>query len=135
MGDPMQRMRLVQKTGGAQICRLDEVMPEMFVEPRPPGRAHRVAGLQDTAQSRSRSAAHQPEMAPMRTGHQFKNDASLTVALDAEYDAFVDPFHGAYLYNFCACTQRRAERRFIRSEIPGPSRGNAPDRPSTLPVL
>ena len=97
MDDSMQRMRLVQKTGGAQICRLDEVMPEMFVEPRPPGCAHLVAELQDAAQSRPRPAAHQPEVAPMRTGHQFKNDTGLAVALDAKYGAFVDPFHGAYL--------------------------------------
>jgi hypothetical protein len=34
----------------------------------------------------------------MGAGHQFKDDARFAVALDAEYDAFVDPFHGAYLY-------------------------------------
>ena len=98
MGDPMQRMRLIQKTGSAQIGRLDEVKPEMLVEPRPPGCAHRISSLQDPAQSRSRTAAHQPEMAPMGSGHQFKDDAGFAVALDAEYDAFVDPFHDAYLY-------------------------------------
>src|SRR5262249_59845365 len=86
---------LAKKAGGGQIGRLDEVRPEMLVEPRPPGRPHRVAGLQDAAQPRSGPAAHQSEVAPMRTGHQFENDAGLAVALDAEHYAFVDPFHGA----------------------------------------
>src|SRR5215469_11555768 len=98
MGHPMQRICLVQKTRGAQIGRFDEVKTEMLVEPRAPGRAHRVAGLQDAAQTRPRSAAHQPKMAPMRPRHQFENDTAFAVALDAEYDAFVHPFHAGYLY-------------------------------------
>jgi hypothetical protein len=35
-------------------------------------------------------------MAPMSMRHQFENDAGLAVALDAEHDAFVDPFHGVF---------------------------------------
>ena len=42
-------------------------------------------------------ARHQAEMAAVRLRHQFKNDARLAMALDAEHDAFVDPFHGIYL--------------------------------------
>src|SRR4029077_9400590 len=115
MGDPMQRMRLVQKTRRAQIGRLDEVKPEMLVEPRPPGCAHGVSGLQDAAQSRPRSATYQSEVTPMRSRHQFENDAGLPVALDAEYDAFVDPFHGAYLHNSCVRTRHpgRAALLFV----------------------
>jgi hypothetical protein len=58
MADAMQRMRLRQKGGCAETCTLDEVKPEMLVKPRPPGRAHRVARLQNAAQPRAGPAAH-----------------------------------------------------------------------------
>ena len=66
----------------------------MVVEPRPPGRAQRIAGLQHPAQPRAGAAAHQAEMAAALLRHQFENDARLAVALDAEHDAFIGPLHG-----------------------------------------
>src|SRR6266702_4866609 len=81
------------EAGHAQRRSLHEVKPEMLIKPRPPGRAHRIAGLQNAAQARAGSAAHQPKVAAMRMRHQFENDAALAVALGAEHDAFVDPFH------------------------------------------
>jgi len=63
-------------------------MSEMLVEPRPPGRAQRVARLQYGAQSRAAAAAHQPEMTAVLARHQFENGACLAVPLEAEHDAF-----------------------------------------------
>jgi len=81
------------EAGHAQRRSFHEVMPEMLIKPRPPGRLHRIARLQNAAQARAGSAAHQPKVPAMRMRHQFQNNAGLTVAPDAEHDAFVDPFH------------------------------------------
>ena len=94
VSDPVERVRLVHKAGGAQIGGFHKIMPEMLIKPRPPGGAHGIARLQDAAQPRARAAAHQPKMAAMRPRHQFEDDAGLAVALDAKDDSFVDPFHG-----------------------------------------
>src|SRR5271170_1884870 len=69
-------------------------MPEMLIEPRPPGRPNGVAGLQHPAQPRAGTAAHQAEMPAVLVRHQFKNDARFAMAFDAEHNAFVDPLHG-----------------------------------------
>ena len=65
----------------------------MLVEPRPPGRRHAVAGLQDRLQARAEPAAHQPEMAAMLACHQLEDAAGLPVPLDADHDAFIGPLH------------------------------------------
>ena len=94
MGDAMHGMRGGEETGGTQIDALDRVIAEMVVEPRPPGRAQRIAGLQHPAQPRTGTAAHQAEMAAVLERHQFENDARLAVAPHAEHDAFIGPLHG-----------------------------------------
>ncbi len=93
MGDAVDRMAGGEQARGGQRDPLDLVVPEMLVEPRPPGRADPVAGLQHRPHARAGAAAHQAEMAAMTGGHQFDDGRGLPVALDAEHDAFVDPFH------------------------------------------
>ncbi len=90
----MHGMRSGEKPGRAQIDALDRVVAEMVIEPRPPGRAQRVPGLQNPAQPRSGAAADKPKMAAALLRHQFENDAGLAVALGAEHDAFIGPLHG-----------------------------------------
>ena len=97
MGDAMHGMRGVEERGGAQIDPLDRIIAEMVVEPRPPGRAQRIAGLQDAAQPGAGAAAHQPEMAAALLRHQFENDARLAKPPHAEHDAFIGPLHGMYV--------------------------------------
>ena len=75
-------------------------MAEMLVEPRPPGRAQRIARLQHAAQPRAGAAAHQAEMPAALLRHQFENDAGLAMAFDAEHDAFIGPLHRVYVKQF-----------------------------------
>ena len=49
---------------------LDRVIAEMLVEPRAPGGAHAVSRLQNGP--RAGAAAHEPEMAAVRGGHQLE---------------------------------------------------------------
>src|SRR5271169_3159124 len=97
MRDPVDGMRRGKKAGGAQIDSFDQIVAEMVVEPGPPSGAQRIPRLQHGAQPRATAAAYQTEMAAAPVRHQFENDARLAVALDAEHDAFVDPFHGGYV--------------------------------------
>ena len=46
MRHAIDRVRGRQQRAGAQLRALDGVGPEMLIEPRPPHRAHAVAGLQ-----------------------------------------------------------------------------------------
>ena len=78
-----------------QPQRLDRVVAEMLVEPRPPDHAHRVAGLQHRPQPRAAAAAHQAEMAAVLARHHLEDGVGLAVAPRAEHDAFVGPFHDA----------------------------------------
>ncbi len=97
MRHAVDRMGRREISRRAEIKRLDGVMAEMLVEPRPPGRAQRIARLQHAAQPRAGAAAHQAEMPAVLARHQFENDARLAMALDAEHDAFIGPLHGLYL--------------------------------------
>ena len=94
MGHAMDGMRRGENAGRAQIDALDQIMAEMIVEPRPPGRAQRIAGLQHAAQPGAGAAAHQPEMAAALLRHQFENDARLAKPPHAEHNAFIGPLHG-----------------------------------------
>src|SRR5262249_34317808 len=100
MGYTMEGMRRHHEACCAQRRPLDQIEPEMFIQPRPPGYAHRIAGLENAAQPRARSAAHEPQMPAMRMRHQFENDATLAVALHPEHDTVVDPFHGSVYIAF-----------------------------------
>ena len=93
MGDAIDRVRRGEEIRRAQAHRLHRVIAEMLVEPRPPGRAHAIAGLQHRLHARAEAAAHQPEMAAMLARHQFEDAARLPVPLDAEHDAFIGPLH------------------------------------------
>src|SRR5438128_11783145 len=66
----------------------------MFVEPRPPHRHYRVAGLQHGPHPRARAATYQAEMTAVAAGQEFDDGAGFAVAPDPENDAFVSPFHG-----------------------------------------
>src|SRR5580704_3148952 len=122
MGDAVHGVRRREIAGGAQVEALDHIIAEMLVEPRPPGRAQRIARLQYAAQPCAvAAAAHQPEMAAALQRHQFENDARLAMALDAEHDAFVGPLHGSYL-------ARPRAICITPSENPVPFRDSAPDR-------
>src|SRR5262245_28451979 len=109
MGDTVEGMRRHHEACCAQRRPLDQIEPEMFIQPRPPGRAHRIAGLKNAAQPRARSAAHEPQMPAMRMRHQFENDATLAVALHPEHDPVVNPFHGSVYIAFDAAAARLAD--------------------------
>ena len=66
----------------------------MFVEPGAPDEADRIAELECCAQPSRPPAAHEAEMATVRTGQRFDDRRSLTVAADADDEPFVAPFHG-----------------------------------------
>ena len=105
MGNAMYGMRRREESGGAQIDALDRIIAEMVVEPRAPGRAQRVAGLQNAAQPRAGAAANKPEMAAAFNRHQFENDARFAVLAHPEHDAFIGPLHATYV-----CTIRGYSR-------------------------
>src|SRR5260370_20412014 len=65
----------------------------MFVEPRPPRCAHRVAGLQHRAQPRAPPSPHEAEMPAMLARHRLDDGIRLAVAPSAEHDRLVGPFH------------------------------------------
>ncbi len=66
----------------------------MFIEPRPPCGAQRIAGFAaHRAAARSGAAPHQAQMPATLDRHQFKNDTGLAVPFDAENNAFVGPLH------------------------------------------
>ncbi len=91
--DAIDRMGRGKETRGPQVERLHGEIAEMLVEPRPPGGAHAVAGLQDRLHARGKAAAHQAEMAAVPARHHLEDAAGLPVALDAEHDAFIGPLH------------------------------------------
>src|SRR5271155_2751581 len=112
-----------EETCRAQIEALDCVKPEMLVEPRPPGRAQRIARLQHAAHAPAGAAAHQAEVPAVPARHQFENDAGFAVALDAEHNAFIGPLHGRNV--ICLSSSEKGDypetamRRFLE---PPPSR-------------
>src|SRR5208282_1065420 len=120
MRHAVDRMRRREESRRAQIGPLDRVMAEMLIEPRPPGRAQRVARLQHAAQARAGAAAHQAEMAAVPARHQFDNDARLAVALGAEHDGFIGPLHG--LPSFRGA--RSASPESINTNLPGLTQSN-----------
>ena len=94
MGDAIDRVRRAEEAGGAQVQPLDRVIAEMLVEPRPPGGAHAVAGLQHRACMRvPKPPRTRPRWRPCVARHQFEDGARLPVPLDAEHDAFIGPLH------------------------------------------
>src|SRR5215471_3641588 len=51
----------------------------------------------------------------MRVGHQFENNAALAVALDAENDGLIDPFHGvAFTFLPMSGSTGQSELLFVR---------------------
>ena len=96
--DPGQAQRAADQPPGPQRQRFDGVDAEMFVEPRAPNQAERVAGLQRRLQPRRTSAAHQAEMTAVAAGHRLDNRRGLAVATHADDDALVAPFHRAAPY-------------------------------------
>src|ERR1700674_4480912 len=95
MGDAVYRIGVREEHAGPQPQPLDHIMPEMLVEPRPPGCPHGVAGLQHRAHARPAAAPHQAEMAAMAVGHHLEDGIRLPVTPRAEHDALVGPFHAA----------------------------------------
>jgi hypothetical protein len=73
VGNAIHRMRRRQHGGRAQPGALDRVIAEMLVEPRPPHRAHAVAGLQHGPHPLAGAAAHQPEMPAMAARQELDN--------------------------------------------------------------
>ncbi len=93
MRDAVDRVRRGEEIRRAQILPLDAVIAQMLVEPRPPGGADAVAGLQHRLHARAEGAAHETEMAAVFARHQFEDAARLPVPLDAEHDAVIGPLH------------------------------------------
>ena len=97
MGDAIDHMRRRKLRGAMQAQRLDRVIAEMLVEPRPPDHPQGVAGLQHRAQPRAAAAANQAEMAAVIARHHLDDGVGLAVAPRAQHDAVIGPFHGASL--------------------------------------
>src|SRR5580658_8987028 len=131
MGNAVHRMRRSEKSGGAQIGAFDRVITEMIVEPRPPGRAQRIARLQHAAQPRAGAAANEPKMAAALERHQFEYDARFAVAAHAQHNALIGPLHGVYVARFAGIRTRRF-RPVIPSGTPVPSPDSAPGRRPSL---
>src|ERR1700741_118596 len=93
MGDAINRVRDRKITRRTQAQALNCIIAEMLVQARSPGRAHAVAWLQDRFEPRTKSAAHETQMAPMVTRHQLEDAIRLPVPLDPQYDAFIRPLH------------------------------------------
>src|SRR6267143_1025357 len=99
---PAQRRKMIEAIKGVrhrqvrcctQIEPLDDIIAEMFVEPRPPPGAHQVPGLQHGLEARARAAAHETQMTPMFPRHQLDNGTRLAMASGAEHDADIGPLH------------------------------------------
>ena len=99
---PHQRRHMAEREGGVRMVHqpvgagardLDDVGAEMFVEPRPPGRPHRIAGLQRRRMPARGAAAHQAEMPAMGSRQQLDDGVAFAMAPHAEDDAVVGPLH------------------------------------------
>ena len=97
MGHAIGRVRRRQHGGGAQPHSLDRIIAEMLVEPRPPHRAHAVAGLQQRPHPLTGPAAHQAEMAAVAARQELDNGGGFAMPPHPQHDAFVGPFHGGSL--------------------------------------
>jgi hypothetical protein len=82
---------------GAQLRALNGIGAEMLVEPRPPHRAHAVAGLQQRPHPRARTAAHEAQMPAVLARQQLGDGGGFAMPPHAQHDAFVGPFHGRSL--------------------------------------
>ena len=91
--DAIERMRQGQERRRRQIKPFHHEVAEMLVEPRAPGGAQAIAGLQDRTQPGARPAPHQTEMTPALARHQLENGARLPVPPHAQHDAFIGPLH------------------------------------------
>ena len=91
--EPVERVRAREKAGGPQLDRFDDIVAEMLVEPRAPGRAHPVAGLQHRLEPAPGAAAHETEMPPVLARHQLGDRIGLAMAPRAEHDCDVAPLH------------------------------------------
>ncbi len=88
-----RRVRRHHQVAGAQPHTLDHIVTEMLVEPRAPGDAHDIAGLQHRTHAGARPSPHEPEMPAVRTRHHFQDGVRLAMPARAENDAFVGPVH------------------------------------------
>src|SRR3981189_1249314 len=77
----------------------------MLVKPRPPHRAHAVAGLQQRSHPRTGPAAHQSKVTSMAARQEFDDGAGFAMPPHPEHDAFVSPFHGSECTGFRRCAQ------------------------------
>src|ERR1700704_1596780 len=77
----------------------------MLVKPRPPHRAHAVAGLQQRPHPRTGPAAHQSKVTSMAARQEFDDGAGFTMPPHPQHDAFVSPFHGSECTGFRRCAQ------------------------------
>ncbi len=94
MGDAINGVRGGQHGRGAQPDTVELIVAEVLVEARAPHRADRIARLQRRAHPRSAAAAHHAEMTAVRARQQFDDGVGLAMPPHAQYDAFIDPFHG-----------------------------------------
>ncbi|KAH2813986.1 hypothetical protein KXV85_004903, partial [Aspergillus fumigatus] len=100
MRHAVDRMRGCQQRAGARLRDLDRVGAEMLVEPRPPHRAHRIAGLQQRPHPRARAAAHEAKMPAVLARQELGDGGGFAMPPHAQHDAFVGPFHGESVQQF-----------------------------------
>src|SRR5262245_674828 len=93
MRHAVEGMGNAQERGRARVESFDRIVTEMLVEPRSPGGDDAIAGLQHRLQPRPRPSPNQAEMAPVRAREQLKDGIGLSMASNAEHDAFVAPLH------------------------------------------
>ena len=98
--DGGQRACIVEDASGIRLDQLEIEAAEMLGQPRPPGDAQAIAGLEQRPQAARAPSPHQPEMAPMAKGEKLGDGVRLAERLGAEKDAFVAPVHASSALSF-----------------------------------
>ena len=69
----------------------------MLVKPRPPDKGEGIARLQRRVEPRRSSAAHQTEVATVRSRHRLDDRGMFAMPANADDEPFVAPFHPTHL--------------------------------------
>src|SRR5262245_3505627 len=91
--DAIERVRQAQEGRRRQLKPFHREIAEVLIEPRAPGGAHAIAGLQDRTQPGAGPAPHQTEVTPVPMRHQLEDGARLPVPAHAQHDSFIGPLH------------------------------------------
>jgi len=93
-GEPQ---RILHDPSGVPHGELARIGAEMLVEPRAPGKLHRVPHLKHRAAAAPLSAVHQARMPAMAAGQHVRHQRGLAVAPHRQHDAGLAPMHAPQL--------------------------------------